>query len=89
MKKLGPDRFQTAFEREFELNRRRIKHLWTGKNMGWLSRMGRWQKARALGQLHVEQAGKLRANQREAKRLRTSILQVEAVMKILCPAVNL
>jgi hypothetical protein len=42
-----------------------------------------------LGQLHSELAGKLLANQREAKRLRTSMLQVEAVMKMLDPAVNL
>jgi len=42
-----------------------------------------------LGQLHSELAGKLLANQREAKRLRTSMLQVEAVMKMLDPAVNI
>jgi hypothetical protein len=42
-----------------------------------------------LGQLHSELAGKLLANQPEAKRLRTSMLQVEAVMKMLDPAVNI
>jgi hypothetical protein len=43
----------------------------------------------ALGQLHSESAGKLLANKREALRLRTSMLQVEAVMKMLSPTVNL
>jgi hypothetical protein len=42
-----------------------------------------------LGQLHSELAGKLAANQRETKRLRLSIFQVEAVMKLLSPDVNL
>jgi hypothetical protein len=42
-----------------------------------------------LGQLHSELAGKLLSNQREAKRLRTAMLQVEAVMKMLDPAFNL
>lgn len=42
-----------------------------------------------LGQLHSELAAKLLASQREAKRLRTSMLQVEAVMKMLDPAVNI
>lgn len=42
-----------------------------------------------LKQLHGEIAGKLLANAREAKRLRTAMLQVEAVMKMLDPAVNL
>jgi hypothetical protein len=41
-----------------------------------------------LKQLHGEIAGKLLANAREAKRLRTAMLQVEAVMKMLDPAVN-
>jgi hypothetical protein len=41
------------------------------------------------GQLHSELAGKLLGNQREAKRLRTAMLQVEAVMKMLDLAVNL
>jgi hypothetical protein len=41
------------------------------------------------GQLHTELAGKLLANQCEAKRPRTSMLQVEAVMKMLDHAVNL
>ena len=34
-------------------------------------------------------AGKLSANQRETKRLRLAIFQVEAVMKLLSPDVNL
>ena len=42
-----------------------------------------------LKQLHGEIAGKLQANAREAKRLRTCMLQVEAVMKMLDPEVNL
>jgi hypothetical protein len=42
-----------------------------------------------LSQLHAELAGKLSANQRETKRLRLSIFQVEAVMKMLSPDVNL
>ena len=42
-----------------------------------------------LGQPHGELAGKLGANLREAKRLRISILQVEAVMKMLSPELNL
>lgn len=42
-----------------------------------------------LSQLHSELAGKLSANQRETKRLRLSIFQVEAVMKLLSPEVNI
>lgn len=42
-----------------------------------------------LGKLHSELAGKLAANQRETKRLRLSIFQVEAVMKMLSPEVNI
>jgi hypothetical protein len=42
-----------------------------------------------LSQLHSELAGKLSANQRETKRLRLAIFQVEAVMKLLSPEVNL
>jgi hypothetical protein len=42
-----------------------------------------------LSQLHSELAGKLGANQRETKRLRLAIFQVEAVMKMLSPDVNL
>jgi hypothetical protein len=42
-----------------------------------------------LSQLHSELAGKLSANQRETKRLRLSIFQVEAVMKLLSPEINL
>ncbi len=41
-----------------------------------------------LSQLHSELAGKLSANQRETKRLRLAIFQVEAVMKLLGPEVN-
>jgi hypothetical protein len=40
--KLETDRAQAAFEREFELSRHRLKHLWTNERMGWLSRMGPW-----------------------------------------------
>jgi hypothetical protein len=42
-----------------------------------------------LSQLHSELAGKLSANLRETKRLRLAIFQVEAVMKLLSPEVNL
>ena len=42
-----------------------------------------------LSQLHSELAGKLSANQRETKRLRLAIFQVEAVMKMLSPEMNL
>jgi hypothetical protein len=42
-----------------------------------------------LAQLHAELAAKLSANQRETKRLRLAIFQVEAVMKLLSPEVNL
>jgi hypothetical protein len=42
-----------------------------------------------LSQLHSELAGKLSANRREAKRLRLAIFQVEAVMKMLSPDMNL
>lgn len=42
-----------------------------------------------LSQLHSELAGKFSANQRETKRLRLAIFQVEAVMKLLSPEVNL
>jgi hypothetical protein len=46
------------------------------------------QAVLTLSQLHAELAGKLLANKREAIRLRTAMLQVEAVMKMLNPAVN-
>jgi hypothetical protein len=42
-----------------------------------------------LSQLDSELAGKLSANLRETKRLRLAIFQVEAVMKMLSPEVNL
>src|SRR5207248_778319 len=42
-----------------------------------------------LSQLHSELAGKLGANLQHAKRLRLAIMQVEAVMKMLSPEVNL
>jgi DNA-binding transcriptional ArsR family regulator len=42
-----------------------------------------------LSQLHSELAGKLSANLRETKRLRLAIFQVEAVMKLLSPDVNI
>jgi hypothetical protein len=41
-----------------------------------------------LGLLHAELAGKLLANKREAIRLRTARMQVEAVVKILQPGFN-
>jgi hypothetical protein len=44
---------------------------------------------KTLTQLHAELAGKLSANQRETKRLRLAIFQVEAVMKMLSLNVNL
>jgi hypothetical protein len=47
------------------------------------------QAVYTLGLLHAELAGKLLANKREAIRLRTAMLQVEAVMKMLNPAVNI
>ena len=47
LKKLESSRLEAAFEREFERNRPRRNHLWADKKMGWLSRMGRWNKARA------------------------------------------
>jgi hypothetical protein len=40
-------------------------------------------------QLHCELAGELSANLRETKRLRLAILQVEAVMRMLSPEMNL
>jgi len=42
-----------------------------------------------LRQLHSELTGKLSVNQRETERLRLAIFQVEAVMKLLSPDVNL
>lgn len=47
------------------------------------------QAVYTLGLLHAELAGKLLANKREAIRLRTAMMQVEAVMKMLNPAVNI
>jgi hypothetical protein len=41
-----------------------------------------------LGLLHAELAGKLLANKREAIRLRTAMMQVEAVVKMLQPGFN-
>jgi hypothetical protein len=38
--------------------------------------------------LHAELAGKLLANKREAIRLRTCMMQVEAVLKMLQPDFN-
>jgi hypothetical protein len=54
--KLESERVQAAFEQEFNLNRHRLEHLWTNKDMGWLSRMGRWNEARA--QLRDEMLGR-------------------------------
>ena len=47
------------------------------------------QAVYTLGLLHAELAGKLLANKREAICLRTAMMQVEAVMKMLNPAVNI
>ena len=41
------------------------------------------QAVYTLGLLHAELAGKLLANKREAIRLRTAMMQVEAVVKML------
>jgi hypothetical protein len=41
-----------------------------------------------LKQLHAELAGKARANRTEADRIRASMIQVEAVMKMLDPEFN-
>jgi hypothetical protein len=41
-----------------------------------------------LGLLHSELAGKLLANKREAIRLRTAMMQVEAMVKMLQPGFN-
>jgi hypothetical protein len=43
------------------------------------------QAMHTLGQLHAELAGKLIDNKREAKRITVSMMQVEAVMKLLEP----
>jgi len=43
------------------------------------------QAMHTLGQLHAELAGKLMANATERKRLTVSMMQVEAVMKLLQP----
>jgi hypothetical protein len=48
-----------------------------------------YQAPRTLTQLHAELAGKLSTNQRETKRLRLAIFQVEAVMKMPSSDVNL
>jgi hypothetical protein len=46
------------------------------------------QALHTLKQLHAELAGKALANKAEAARLRASMVQVEAVMKMLDPAFN-
>src|SRR4030081_1307510 len=46
------------------------------------------QAVYTLGLLHAEFAGKLLANKREAIRLRTAMMQVEAVVKMLQPDFN-
>jgi len=46
------------------------------------------QALHTLKQLHAELAGKALANKAEAARLRASMIQVEAVMKMLDPAFN-
>jgi hypothetical protein len=47
------------------------------------------QAVYTLGLLHAELAGKLLANKREAIRLRTAMMQVEAVLKMLRPDFNI
>jgi hypothetical protein len=46
------------------------------------------QAVYTLGLLHAELAGKLLANKREAIRIRTAMMQVEAVVKMLQPGFN-
>ena len=46
------------------------------------------QAVYTLGLLHAELAGKLLANKREVIRLRTAMMQVEAVVKMLDPGFN-
>jgi hypothetical protein len=46
------------------------------------------QAVYTLGLLHAELAGKILANKREAIRLRTAMMQVEAVVKMLQPGFN-
>jgi hypothetical protein len=46
------------------------------------------QAVYTLGLLHAELAGRLLANEREAIRLRTAMMQVEAVVKMLQPDFN-
>jgi hypothetical protein len=46
------------------------------------------QAVYTLGLLHAELAGKILANKREAARLRTAMMQVEAVVKMLQPDFN-
>jgi hypothetical protein len=46
------------------------------------------QAVYTLGLPHAELAGKLLANKREAIRLRTAMMQVEAVVKMLEPGFN-
>jgi hypothetical protein len=46
------------------------------------------QAVYTLGLLHAELAGKLLANKREAIRLRTAMIQVEAVLQMLQPGFN-
>jgi len=46
------------------------------------------QAVYTLGLLHAELAGKLLANKREVIRLRTAMMQIEAVVKMLQPGFN-
>jgi hypothetical protein len=46
------------------------------------------QAVYTLGLLHAELAGKLLTNKRDAIRLRTAMMQVEAVVKMLEPGFN-
>jgi hypothetical protein len=46
------------------------------------------QAVYTLGLLHAESAGKLLTNKRDAIRLRTAMMQVEAVVKMLEPGFN-
>src|ERR1700716_487952 len=47
------------------------------------------QAVYTVGLLHAELAGKFLANRREAIRLRTAMMQVEAVVKMLQPGFNI
>ena len=46
------------------------------------------QAVHTLGLLHAELAGKLLADKREAIRLRTAMMQIEAMVKMLQPGLQ-